>query len=181
MGWLDLLTPSFKITITHNKWQPKIRSILIGSILVSLCSDLHDDWLLIYDWLYSQSQIQSYVTTDGRSASLSWNKAHIWGRQLRVCWCGALSLTRESVCRLQFLDLANAVILGFESRGTLPVAYKYGELALQVGGSLESKTVECGHEGGPVISPGTGFHFRSLLRLAGLGWTYSTPPPQPLI
>jgi hypothetical protein len=37
-------------------------------------------------------------------------------RQLRVCWCGALSLTRERFCRLQLLlDLASAVILGSES------------------------------------------------------------------
>jgi hypothetical protein len=26
-----------------------------------------------------QSQSQSYITTDGQSASLSWNKAPIWG------------------------------------------------------------------------------------------------------
>jgi hypothetical protein len=40
-------------------------------------------------------------------------------RQLRVCWCGALSLTRRRVCRLRFLlVLASAVILGCESRGT---------------------------------------------------------------
>jgi hypothetical protein len=39
--------------------------------------------------------------------------------QLRVCWCGALPLTRERVCRLQMLlVLASEVILGFESRGT---------------------------------------------------------------
>jgi hypothetical protein len=40
-------------------------------------------------------------------------------RQLRVCWCGALSLTREQVCRSQLLPvLASAVILGSESHGT---------------------------------------------------------------
>jgi hypothetical protein len=40
-------------------------------------------------------------------------------RQLRVCWCGAPSLTRERVCRLQLLlVLASAVILGSESRRT---------------------------------------------------------------
>jgi hypothetical protein len=40
-------------------------------------------------------------------------------RQLRGCWCGALSLTSERVCRLQLLlVLASAVILGSESRGT---------------------------------------------------------------
>jgi hypothetical protein len=40
-------------------------------------------------------------------------------RQLRVCWCGAPSLARGRVCRLQLLlALASAVILGSESRGT---------------------------------------------------------------
>jgi hypothetical protein len=29
----------------------------------------------------------------------------------------------------------------------------------------------------PVIPPGTGFPFRRLLRLAGLRWRYSNPPP----
>jgi hypothetical protein len=32
-------------------------------------------------------------------------------------------------------------------------------------------------EGGPVISPGNGFSFHRLLRLAGLRWWYSTSPP----
>jgi hypothetical protein len=32
-------------------------------------------------------------------------------------------------------------------------------------------------QGGPVIPPGTGFPFRRLLRLAGLRWRYSNPPP----
>jgi hypothetical protein len=32
-------------------------------------------------------------------------------------------------------------------------------------------------QGGPLIPPDTGFLFRRLLRLAGLRWRYSTPPP----
>jgi hypothetical protein len=57
----------------------------------------------------SQSQSQSYVTTDGQSASLSWNKAPIWGLIPDLYYCmtvagllvwGALSLTRGRVCRL---------------------------------------------------------------------------------
>jgi hypothetical protein len=32
-------------------------------------------------------------------------------------------------------------------------------------------------QGGLVIPPGTGFPFRRLLRLAGLRWRCSTPPP----
>jgi hypothetical protein len=41
----------------------------------------------------------------------------VW--QLRVCWCGAHSLTRGRVCRLQLLlVLASSVIVGSYSRGT---------------------------------------------------------------
>jgi hypothetical protein len=35
--------------------------------------------------------------------------------------------------------------------------------------------------GGTVISPGTVFPFRRLLRLAGLRWRYSTPPPHGIL
>jgi hypothetical protein len=73
--------------------------------------------ITVFDWTLSTSdhtpgarpnQSQNYVTTDDQSASLSWCQAPIWGlrpdfyycRQLRVCWCGALSLTRERVWRL---------------------------------------------------------------------------------
>jgi hypothetical protein len=80
-----------------------------------------------------ESESESYVTTDSQSVSLSWYKAPIWAYdqifiairnteyvgQLRVCWYGALSLTRGRVCRLQLLlVLASAVILGSESLGT---------------------------------------------------------------
>jgi hypothetical protein len=33
------------------------------------------------------SQSQSYITTDGQSASLSWNKAPIWGLRPDLCYC----------------------------------------------------------------------------------------------
>jgi hypothetical protein len=47
------------------------------------------------------------------------DQIYITVRQLRVCWCGALSLTRGRVCRLQLLmALASALILGYESHGT---------------------------------------------------------------
>jgi hypothetical protein len=51
------------------------------------------------------SQSQSYITTDGQSASLSgsYDQIFITVRQLRVCWYGAPSLTRGRVCRLQSL------------------------------------------------------------------------------
>jgi hypothetical protein len=71
---------------------------------------------------------QSYVTTEGQSASLSWCQAPIWGLGPDICYCqtvaglfngGAPSLTRGQVCRLQWLlVLTSAVILWSESRGT---------------------------------------------------------------
>jgi hypothetical protein len=51
--------------------------------------------------------------------SWAYDQIFIIVTQLRVFWCGALSLTRERVCRLQLLlSLASAVILGSESRET---------------------------------------------------------------
>jgi hypothetical protein len=51
--------------------------------------------------------------------SEAYDQIFITLRQLRVCWCGALSLTRGRVCRLQLLlVLASAVILVSDSRET---------------------------------------------------------------
>jgi hypothetical protein len=73
----------------------------------------------------------------------------VW--QLRVCWCGAFSLTRGRVCRFQLLlVLASADILGSESLGTRDHV---------------------------LLSQIRDFPFRRLLRLAGLRWKYSTPSP----
>jgi hypothetical protein len=78
-------------------------------------------WTALHFALVSQSILnQSYVTTDGQSANLSWCQAPIcclrpdfdYVKQLRVRWCGVLSLMGERVCRLQFLVFASAAILG---------------------------------------------------------------------
>jgi hypothetical protein len=89
--------------------------------------------------------------TDGQPASLSWCQAHIWDpltnfsllfliifRQLRVCWCGAPSLTRSPVCSFQFLlGIASAAFLRSESHGThehilLPLFFRLPHLEGQV-------------------------------------------------
>jgi hypothetical protein len=89
------------------------------------------------------------------------------------------SLTRGWVCRLQLvLVLASAVILRSESRRN------HGHiLRSQIRDSpdLEGQVpvfISPQKQGGPLIPPGTWFLFRRLLRLAGLRWRYSTPPPQ---
>jgi hypothetical protein len=104
------------------------------------------------------SESKSDVSTDDQSASLSWNKAPIWGLRLDFYYCqtvagllfGALSLTRGQDCRLQFLlVLASTVILGSEFLGT------HNHI---------------------LLSQIRDFPFRRLLRLTGLLWWYLTPP-----
>jgi hypothetical protein len=81
----------------------------------------------------------------------AYHQIFITVRQLWVCWCGALSMTRGRVCRLQLLlALASEVILGSESHGTRDHI---------------------------LLSQIRDFPLRRLLRLAGLRWRYSTPPP----
>jgi hypothetical protein len=73
------------------------------------------------------SQSQSYITTDGQSASLSWYQASIWGPRPYFRYChivadllmwGALSDERTRLpCKIA-VALASAVILGSEPRGT---------------------------------------------------------------
>jgi hypothetical protein len=38
----------------------------------------------------TQHRVESYVTTDGQSASLSWNKVPIWGLRPDFCYCQTL-------------------------------------------------------------------------------------------
>jgi hypothetical protein len=99
----------------------------------------------------SESESESHITTDGQSASLSWNKTPVWGLRpdfyYRQTFAGLL--TRGRVCRLQLLlALAKEVIFGSESRGTRDRI---------------------------LLSQIRDFPFRRLLRLAGLRWRYSTP------
>jgi hypothetical protein len=105
----------------------------------------------------SESESESYVTTDGQSASLSWNKALIWGLRPDFYYCQsvaglqtwvALSDDRTSLSFTVLLVLDSAVIFGSESRGTRDHI---------------------------LLSQVRDFHFSRLLRFAGLRWRYSTP------
>jgi hypothetical protein len=85
----------FTITVGNNISNIEIRlndSCLANLSEESLTAAWISDWSLLLLWsLYStdlslslslylnKSQSQSYITTDGQSASLSWNKAPIWG------------------------------------------------------------------------------------------------------
>jgi hypothetical protein len=102
---------------------------------------------------------ESYLTTNGQSASLSLSKAPIWGLRPEFYYCrtvaglsmwGSLSDERTGLPLQLLLAFASAVILGSKSRGTRDHI---------------------------LLSQIRDFPFRRLLRLAGLKWRYSTPPP----
>jgi hypothetical protein len=89
-------------------------------------------------------------------------------------------LTRGWVCHLQFLlALASAVILRSECCGTHYHILLSDSRLPQPGGPGPRIYIPQ-EQGGPVIAPGTGFHFRRLIWLAGLRWRYSNPPPHGL-
>jgi hypothetical protein len=104
----------------------------------------------------------------------------IWGpgpdfsyyQTVRVCSCGAPSLTRGRVCRLQLLlGLASAVILRSESRGTqghilLPQIRYFPNLEGHVPAFVSPR-----HRV-PTSSPSTTRRWRWRWR-----WRYSYPPP----
>jgi hypothetical protein len=61
-----------------------IQKILISVFPLPLSCVTTDD---VIKWNQSQSQSQSYVNTDGQSASLSWNKEPIWGLRSDIYYC----------------------------------------------------------------------------------------------
>jgi hypothetical protein len=76
--------------------------------LLAVCPDVAELLAIV------RSQSQSYLTTDGQSASPSWHKAPIWNLGPDFYFCqtvagllmwGALSLRRGRVCHLQLLLL----------------------------------------------------------------------------
>jgi hypothetical protein len=95
--------------------------------------------------------LESYITTDGESVTLSWNKAPIWGLRPDFYYCqtgagllmwGALSDERT--------DLSFTIAAGLRQRSHLDHI---------------------------LLSQIRDFPFRLVLRLTGLRWRYSTTPP----
>jgi hypothetical protein len=132
--------------------------VLIYESVTSSASDVA--WLTLHSWslnslmtdLWLSLSLMLRPTVIGiKHPSGAYDQIFITVGLLRICWCGALSLTRGRVCRLQLLlAVASAVILGSESLGT---------------------------RGRILLSQIWDFSFRRLLRLAGSRWRHSTPPP----
>jgi hypothetical protein len=123
-----------------------------------------------------RSQNQSYIVTYSQSESLSWCQAPIWDprpifrllsliifRQLRVCWCGAPSLTRSRICSFQFLqDIASAAFLKSESHEHVLL---YLFLRLPQPREPGSCIYFPQEQGSPVIPSGIGFDSRNSAKM----------------
>jgi hypothetical protein len=140
---------------------------------------------VISRWL-AHRQSKSYVTTDGQSASLSWNKVPIWGLRPDFYYCqtnagllmwGAISDERAG---LPFTIAAGPRQRSHSQvrlpRDSWPHFTVSDSRLPQLGGSGPRIYIPQ-EQSGLVISVGTEFPFRRLLRLAGLRWRCWNPPP----
>jgi hypothetical protein len=141
--------------LTAAKFKPFTYISCVGPRLVQYCKHFHFHgfvWLLLV--VTATIWVLCYDRRSiGQSVleSVAYNQIFITVRQLLIFLCGALSLTRGRVCRSQLLlALASADISGSESHGTRDHI---------------------------LLSQIRDFPFCRLVRLAGLRWRYSTPPP----
>jgi hypothetical protein len=115
---------------------------------------------LNYFSIITTAESESYVTTDGQPASLSWNKAPIWGLRPDLHFlCDSYGLVL--VCRPLWREVGSVFCM---CCWPLPAQSFSGPSPL----GLETYIL---------LSQIWDFPFRRLLRFAGSRWRYSTPPP----
>jgi hypothetical protein len=135
----------------------------------------------------NQSQSQSYFTTGGlRPISSSWWQVPWDSRHSNFIF--QLALAVIVLCNIlsdERIGLSFAIAAGPRQRSHSQVrAPRDSWPHFTVSDSILPETGRPGpriyipqEQGGPVIHPGIGFTSRRLLRLAGIRWKYSTPPP----
>jgi hypothetical protein len=131
------------------------------------------------------SQSQSYFTTGGLPPiSSSWRQAPWDSRPASIFQLNPCNiLSNERIC-LPFTIAAgprqHSHAQVWVPRDSWP-HFTVSDSRLPQPGGPGPRIYIPQEKDGPVTPPGTGFPFRRLLRLAGLRWRYSTPPPHRLI
>jgi hypothetical protein len=125
MTWLtvSIIFTSCPIEAIITIWH-KINSLINISYLMKVVTVIFTDLKIVITYGYTlMSLSRTLRSTASRPVCLGtkhpsgdYDQIFITVRQLWVCWCGALSLTRGEVCRLQLLlVLASTVILMSET------------------------------------------------------------------
>jgi hypothetical protein len=137
--------------------------------------------------LTGRSQSQSYVTIDNQTASLSWYQAPIWGPRPGFYYCHTVAglLMWGALCH-EKTGLPFIIAAGPRQRShprvraarDLRPYFTASDSRLPQPGGPGSRIYIPQEQCGQVIPLGTGFRFRRFLRLAGLLWRYSNPPPR---
>jgi hypothetical protein len=105
----------------------------------------------------SESCLSLMLTTDGEWASLSWNKAPIWGLRSEFYYRQTVAvLLMSGALSDERTGLSFTVAAGPRQRSHSRVRFPWNHILLY---QIRE------------------FPFRHLLRFAGLRWRYSTPPP----
>jgi hypothetical protein len=107
----------------------------------------------------SESESESYIKTHDQSASLSCNKAPVWGSRPDFYYC---QIFAGLLMWGAFSDEKTALSFTIS-----PGPRQRSKFRVRLRGT-------CDHI---LLSQIRGFPLRRLLRLAGLRWRYSTPPP----
>jgi hypothetical protein len=113
LGWVNCRMDLASIVILGSESQGTHDNILL-SLNSGSCATL-----LVKVRVMFQPTVSRLVCLYVKPPSRAQDQIFITAIQLRICWCGAPSLTRGRVCHLQLLlDLASTVILGSESHRT---------------------------------------------------------------
>jgi hypothetical protein len=139
----------------------------VGSVTYSCCwaSPSQRSSKLLYDW---RSVSQYGLVSSTLVGLATCRNVAVWN--LRSCF------VERSLWREDESAICSVITQWSESRRTRNRTLLSHQRPPQPGGPC-SRIYIPQEQGGPIIPTGTGFPLRRLLRLAGLRWRYSNPPP----
>jgi hypothetical protein len=179
--------PDFQLSTELFRFLHHLPTANSGSLNPILCCNCQLKRLSQFCWQQlTRCQSQSYFATGGLPPICSSWRQSPWDS--RPVFFLTEHLRSQSLCNIlsnESLDLSFTIAAGPRQRSHSqvrvprdsypPFTVSDSRLPQFRGPGLRIYISQ--EQAGPVIPPGTGFPFRRLLRLAGLRWMHSTPPP----